>query len=507
MIIFDRENELRDLEILYKNCLSRGIGCGVIVYGWRRIGKTTLLREFVRRVNGVYINCIWISDPYVFLRLILDFLPNDLRVKYKYFLDENDPMFVLRKAFDALLSLAEKTDRKAIVLDEFHIFVEKISTRISREKGMKKELVLDDVLGLLKDVIEAKKAFWILSTSMGWEKVRETIVRPRKAESPLIAVLKKYMVKPFDKDTSIEFIRRINSTIPMSDCELIYSLSGGVPKILEVLASSYKEGEPVLDIATRLIREGEFDDFFENVIKFVAEVSKRDYTLLVQVLKTLGLDEKTTNEIASSLRMDVDSAYVLVEELVKCDIVEKRKIGRRALYKIKYPLLPLWIELKVPPERDVCSVMARKLGIALESYISELLREYAKRGAEVIIWDDTGGTFLYGSAQEIRFTPVEILKPKNAKKKYGIQKDFDLLIITKKKPIIVEIKLDWSGLNKTDINRISRIARRINGQGLIIIEKGKPKLPLITHAVRNSIVIMSGEAIRLLAKKIKFPHW
>ncbi len=505
--IFDRETELRDLERYYKDCVSLGANCGVIVYGWRRVGKTTILKEFVRKVNGVYINCIWISDPYVFLRLVLDFLPTDLVGKFKIFLGEGDPMFVLRKAFDALISLAESTGKRAFVLDEFHIFVEKVSGRIAREKKAKKEVITDDVLGLLKDIVEAKKAFWIFSTSLGWEKVRETITRPKKAESPLIAVLRKYKIEPFDKETSISFIRSINPEVPYEYCELLYRLSGGIPKILEMFTTNYEKDRPLIDQAIRFIERGELDDFFENVVKFIAEISKRDYALLTQALKAIGLEEKTTDQIAQQLRMDVDSAYVLVEELVKCEIVQKRKVGRRVIYNVKYPLLPLWVELRVPPEKNVYEIMARKLGITLESYVKEILEEYVKRNSEVHIWEDSKGTFFYGSTRELKFTPRTVLRPKDAEKKYPIKKDFDLLVITNEKPVVIEIKLDWTGLNEMDIDNILEVAHDLGGIPIIIIEKGEPKIPLIAYAAKRGVILMSGEALRLIAKKIKFAHW
>ena len=372
---------------------------------------------------------------------------------------------------------------------------------------MKKEVVIDDVLGLLKDIVEIKKAFWVFSTSLGWEKVREKITKPKRTESPLIGVLRKYKVKPFDGATSIGFIKSINPGIPHEQCEVIYKLSGGVPKILEVFATNYREDESIMEQAIKLIERGEFDDFFENVVKFIAEVSKRDYTLLMQVLKAIGLGEKTTDQIAQHIGMDIDSTYVLVEELVKCEVVGKRKVGRRAIYSIKYPLLPLWVELKVPPEKNVYEIMARKLGIALESYVKELFGEYARKNVEIHIWDDEKGTFLYGSAKEIRFRPKEILRTTDARRRYSIKGDFDLLLITDKQPIVIEIKLNWAGLRKEDIDGVLEIAHSINGIAIIIVEAGEPKIPLLIHAVKKGVIIMSGEALRLLARKIKFTHW
>ena len=504
MKIYNREKELSDLEHFYRLCVAKGISCGVLVYGWRRVGKTTILKEFVRSLGGVYINCIWISNPYVFLRVIMRFLPEEHLREAQLALHESDPIIVLKTAFDLLQKVG---DRPIVVLDEFHVFIEKMALRIARDKKTRKDIVVDDILGILKDAVESKRAFWVLSTSMGWAKIQETITKPRKIGTPLIAVLKRYKIEPFDKKSAVGFAKWVNNKVDDDVAEEIYRLTGGIPRLIEVLASNYDKRRSVMSLAVELIREGEFDDFFENLIKFIAEAAKRDATLLTQTLKALGLEEKTTDQIASFLGLDIDSAYVLVEELVKLEVVEKRKEGRRSLYRTKYPLLPLWIELRVPPEKEAYNIIATQLGITLESYVTELLGEYANQKKTVEIWDDKEGDFLYGTAQKLVFKPTSILRQKEAKKKYGLSEDFDLLILTGNRPIIVEIKLSWTSLKKEDIDNIEKAAKKIGGIPLIIVARGDPKIPLIAYAVKKRVIIMSGEALRLLAKKIGLPHW
>ena len=125
--------------------------------------------------------------------------------------------------------------------------MDKISRRIAREKKQPKDIVLSDVLGLLKEVVESKKTFWIFSSSIGWEKIKESIIKPKRKESPLIGVLIKYKIEPFNKETTIGFVRSINPSIDEIIAEEIYYMSGGIPKIAELIATEYEKGKSVYD--------------------------------------------------------------------------------------------------------------------------------------------------------------------------------------------------------------------------------------------------------------------
>ena len=503
-MMYNRERELMDLKKFYDQCFQKGINCGVLIYGWRRVGKTTLLKEFAKKMDGVYIDCVWISDPYVFAKTIAKFVTKELENEARLLLVEDDPLIMFKTSFELLSKIREKP---IIILDEFHVFLEKIATRIAREKKEKKEIVIDDLLGIIKDSIEEKNAFWIIATSLGWVKIKETLIKPRKTATPLISVIKRYPINPFNENESIGFAQWVNKEITDDEAKNIYKLTGGVPRLIEIIASNFRKEQPILSLVTHLIRSGELDDFFENLIKFVAEAAKRDYTLLIQTLKTIGLEEKTTEEVANQLGMSTDTAYMLLEELVKMELVEKNKIGRKSIYKIKYPILPLWLELRITPERDVYNILATQLGITLESYIKELITEYIRRNEEIEIYDDKEGKFLFGTTQKLSFKPIKVLRLSEAIKKYKIRGDFDLLVETADKPLLIEIKLNWSTLKEEDLESLKEASRKINASPLIIVAKGEPRIPLITKAIRKEIIILSGEAIKLLAKKVNFPHW
>ena len=281
-------------------------------------------------------------------------------------------------------------------------------------------------------------------------------------------------------------------------------------RLIEMIAINMRENKSVIKVALDLLKKGEFDDFFENVIKFVAEVSKRDYSVLIQTLKCIETGEKTTDEIAKCLSMDVDSSYVLAEELVKMDILEKNKRGRRAIYKIKYPLLPYWLSLRIQPEKNIYQLLASKFGIAIESYVRELIREYINKGKKIEIWDDKEGKFLLGTANMLAFKPIKILKLEELAKDLSKTLDIDLAIKGEEEIILIEIKTTGIKVSKEDIKELRNTVNKIRGKTvgiLVIIEPTGIALPVITEAIRNNIIILTGEGLRILAKKINFPHW
>jgi len=107
----DREYELKYLDERF-NSNSYEL---IVIYGRRRIGKTTLLEKFLKNHNGFY----FLSDKAGSER-------NAIRLKKKVatFLDE--PAIESNDFFDIIENLCRKNDsRFAVVIDEFSYLVEK----------------------------------------------------------------------------------------------------------------------------------------------------------------------------------------------------------------------------------------------------------------------------------------------------------------------------------------------------------------------------------------------
>jgi len=300
-----RGEELQQLRRYYRQCCDRSINCAVLLYGWRRTGKSALAHRFVSEVGGVVINCSWISDPKTLLIHVLDvsreICPRELIEEYVRYLDMEDRIIVLRKALEFFVKVGEKLGRSiVVVLDEFHTLIDKLSYRIARETRKKKNVVESDILWLLREFLESKRVFWILVTSMGWAKLKEMYFSEAKKEKPLSGAVIKMRLEPLKREESMELATKINPLVTREVAEAIYGISGGIPRIIEILSPNYKPSDNPITLALRLTRQGQFDEIFENIIKFIAEVSKRDYTVFVEVLKAMTANGNTAEAIAKS---------------------------------------------------------------------------------------------------------------------------------------------------------------------------------------------------------------
>lgn len=510
-IFLNRKEELEILRSYYDQCVKKNINCGVLIYGWRRVGKTALLQRFVEDLGGVYINCAWISDPKTFLHFVADSLggvaSKDFLEKFVFGLRIDDPMLTLRKALE-IFCYPEVYGRKlVVVLDEFHNFVEKISYRISRETKKKKAIVKSDVLWLLREIIESKKAFWILSTSMGWARIHEEYFDESKGEKPLSGTLVKMRIEPLDKAYSIELAKRLNNSIGDEVAEEIYNLSGGIPRIIEIISPNIRQKTTLISTVTHLVKNGQFDEIFENIIKFVAEVTKRDYSVFIETLKVLE-SQDTPEQVAKKLGIDRVSAYNILEDLVKMEILEKKKIRGRVYYSHLYPLIKVWLKLRVTPIKKITDVLATELGITAEAYIRELLREYMYQQRPLELYEDKKGTYLAGTTEHIAIKIQRVLTPKETQQ-YLKTKNADIIIIDENNELwLIEIKATLKPITAEDIKKLSDVAKKAKIKNKILAQAGQGEVEAkaISEAIKIGTIIITKQGIKLLAKKIGYPQ-
>ncbi|MGQ4891618.1 MAG: AAA family ATPase [Candidatus Njordarchaeia archaeon] len=516
-IFVNREKELKTLEDYYYQCIDKNINCSLLIYGWRRVGKTALLEVFSRRKGGMFLNCSWISDPKTFFRYVLDSMKNtygelNLIKEYEIKLREKEnPVWHFKIALDSIRNLAKHINIKPIViLDEFHIMVEKISYRVARETKKRKDVAMSDIMWLIRDALDSKEAFWILTTSMGWAKIRETYFSEKRKENPLSGVLIKIEIDPLDKDSSVELAKKLNGEIDDEVGEVIYELSGGIPRIIEILAPNYRRDIDVITMTTSLVSRGQFDEIFENIIKFIAEVAKRDYTTIIGVLKALESEGSTAKEVSSKLGIDRVSAYNILEELAKMEIVSKTRHKGRVKYRVLYPLLQTWLNLRISPIMQITQILASELGIMAESYVREMLREYAISGKTLEIYDDEKGTFLAGTADTLRIKIRKILAKREISKRLkGIKNGDIILIDNEDREWLIEIKATLKPITAKHIIKLNTIANKLGIKNKILVQLGRGEIELkaIGEAVKTGTIIITREGVKLLAKKIEYPQY
>ncbi len=507
-IFVNREKELQQLDNYFKQCRYKGVNCGILIYGWRRVGKTTLLREFVRRNGGYLIESSWISDPRSFLIYVLKLTGKTKESTYLLSSAfSSDLTMVFRSGMDILCS---SNTSNIIILDEFHILLDKLSYRIARETGKRKDIVLNDLAWLIREFVESKKCFIILATSMGWAKIKELYFPEKKEASPLMGVLIKMEIKPLDEKASKNLAKKLNPVVDENMANKIYRITGGIPRIIEIIAPNIREETNITKLIYNLTQQGQFDEFFENIIRFVAETTKRDYSIYLEILKTMEDKETSPDLIGKTINIDRVSAYNVLEELRKMEIIEKKKERGRVKYKLKYPLLSLWLQTKITPRKKITEILASGIGIMAESYVRELLREYQMKNKPLEIYDDKKGTYLAGTAEEIKIEIEKIYTKKEMEKRLKGIDNGDIIIMDKNnKEFIVEIKATLKDITVETVEKINKVATAANIENKIIMQLGpggvEPKA--IGKASKTNTLIITKEGIKLLAKKIGYMQY
>ena len=507
MVFVDREEELKALENAF-DMFRRGHLHGVLVYGFRKVGKTALVRRFVEKHGGYLLDLSWVNSVESLVKLVtqrvgiaLDNMPED----------PADVIAVALKGIDEKLS--EEGRVAPVVLDEFHVLLERLPKKIAKRYGLRMNEVFTDIVWKLRSVItSSRNAFWILVSSVGWVMLREYLEERKKAKGALLGVLGRLHVKPLSRDACMDLARALMRSADEDAIGGVAELSGGIPKIVEVLAMRYNTTrENPLKLAINAMTDGEFDELFESMIRFLAEYSRREFDTLVQALKAVAEGCKTANEVAEFLGTSRDSAYIVLEELVRLGLLDREKERVEVRYRLSYPLMREWLVLRVEPRRDTPSLLARAFGITAESYFRELLRE--AEGKVLEIYEGRRGEMFYGTKDKFILRIKRVFSKKETENFLRGIENADV-IAEDENILVFEVKAVTREISPQEIRRFSERVRKIreevrdkNVMGIFVLVEGEPSRAAVAEAVRENITILSPNFVKLLAKKLNFPHW
>ncbi len=412
----------------------------IVVYGRRRIGKTTLLLELLRRNGGIYLLARETSS--------VDNLKRFSERMAKAFNDE-----LLRKNpfqnWDAFFEyLNQKSmDRLIVVIDEFPYLV----------KGDK---TLPSILQEYWDLKLSRGKIYLVicgsSVSM-MEKIlgyKSPIYGRRTGQIKL---------HPFDFFNAREFLPNYS----IEDFVKAYSILGGTPAYLlefsdessieENLRSYFKPDSFLYSDALFILRE-ELDEprnYFA-----IMEAIARGKTTLGEIMTETGLERSLIGKYLS----------VLSElELVRREIpVTASRKSRRGRYYINDPYFTFWFRY-VHPNADLIETNQGELLVDivmndLPTYVGGIFEDVAK---QFIIRLNKAGIF--------RFTRIGRWWHKN--------EEIDLVALNEdeKKVLFVEVK--WKELNEKEVGGILRgLERKAKLVGLYGWEKS---YGLVAKKIKN----------------------
>lgn len=307
-----REKELDKLNRLYH---TDDFQCAII-YGRRRVGKTTLINEFCRDKRAVYFVAIEST--------IKNNMTNLSRSIFAMTMPglETTPTFeTLDQAFDYLYALA-KEERIVLVIDEYPYLA-----NADKSTSSVLQMYIDQKL-------KNSKLYLILcGSSMSF--MENQVLG---YQSPLYGRrTAQFKIKPFDYYTSALFYPDYS----FADKALAYGVTGGVPQYLEKI-------NPKLSLKENIIYNFLDDNgyFFEEPSNLLKQ-ELREPQIYNAIITAIANGASKLNEISTGVGLETSVCSTYIKSLISLGLLEKEKpIGeenaKKSIYKITDHMFKFW---------------------------------------------------------------------------------------------------------------------------------------------------------------------
>ncbi len=336
----NRQKELQLLENEYK---SDGFRFSII-YGRRRVGKTTLLKKYIS------------NKPYIYFLVTFETMPSILdRFKelVANYLEDEFLRGVEVKSFRQIFEyLAKQTGSKKliIVIDEFQ-YLTKIDSSITSQF----QYIVDEVL---KD----KNIHLILCgsiISMMYEQTlsySSPLYGRRTSSIKLDALEFEYLLEFFPNRDENELIE-------------LYAILGGVPKYLEL----FRESKDMFKSIEKNILDK--NAFLYEEPRFILQNEVNEPVTYFSILETIANGEHKIGNIASKLNKNVQNITSFISKLIELEILYKdipitEKLpnkSKKGLYFIKDNFFRFWFSYVLPYKSQ--------LEIENTQYVSSIIKQ------------------------------------------------------------------------------------------------------------------------------------
>ena len=398
-----RKEELNHLNELYKSNAFEFL----VMYGRRRVGKTTILQEFAEHSNSIFFPAREKNDA-----LNLD----DFSKVVQYHFDHN---FIAsfsswEDAFNYISSKVEQ--RTTIIIDEF--------TYIIKENP--------SIKSILQHVIDLswknKNIFLILCGSS--VSIMENDVMGRK--SPLHdRQTSSLEIKPFDYLESSAFFKSYTNEEKL----LTYGILGGIPRYLEAFDSNISIQK---NIETKIIRNGAYlHEEPDNLLK--AEL--REINVYSSILSAIANGRNKIIDIANFIHEDRTKVAKYLITLQTLRLIEKRvpcgesETSKKSIYVIKDNFFKFWFRYEFTNNSYYAMLGAKEASKEIMDDISNLMGD---------AFEDICKEYIIRLAKQrkLPFIPYHLGKWWGTNPVIKAQDDVDLLAIDKtgKKAIFIECK-------------------------------------------------------------------
>jgi AAA+ ATPase superfamily predicted ATPase len=421
MKFYDRAEELKNLKEIQTSSLKSSKM--TIIYGRRRVGKTTLVKKAYD--NKVYL-FVSKKNEIILCEEFIDIITNSLDIKI---LGE---FRSFAKLFEYIMQIS--IDKPfTLIIDEFQEFLyinNSIFSEIQniwdeyKDKSKLNLIFCGSIYSLMKKIFENQK-------------------------EPLFnRANNKILLKPFDIETIKEILKDNNPTYNNMDLLSFYIFSGGIAKYIEIFYD--KEAfcyEKMLDV---IFHQNSL--FIEEGKNILIEEFGKEYTTYFSILSLIANSKTSRREIESILEKNIGGYLDRLEN--EYNIIKKikpifAKEGSRSVkYEIIDNFLAFWFRF----------IFKYKSAIEIENF--EFVKEIVKRD-----FNTFAGKFL-----EKYFKEKLILSKKysfiGSYWERGNKNEIDIVAINEleKTALIAEVKINKNKINLQVLKqKAQKLEQKLNG--------------------------------------------
>ena len=320
-MFINRQKELKLLEEEYLNSDFRF----TVMYGRRRVGKTTLLKEYIT------------SKPYIYFLVTLEALPTVIERFQNLVADFLEDEFLREielKSFEQIFSYLAKQNlskKIIIVIDEFQ-YLGKLDKSIPSQF----QYIVDEIL-------KNKNIHLVLCgsiISMMYEQTlsyNSPLYGRRTSSIKLDALNFEYLSAFFPKKNEIELIE-------------LYAVLYGVPKYLEL----FKGGGDIFEAIEKNILDK--NAFLYEEPRFILQNEVNEPMTYFTILETIANGEHKLGSIAGKLNKNVQNITSFISKLIELEIIYKEvpiteklpNKSKKGLYFIKDNFFRFWFSYVLP---------------------------------------------------------------------------------------------------------------------------------------------------------------
>ncbi len=414
----NREKELKILQDEYDSDAFRFS----ILYGRRRVGKTTLLKEYMQEKPSIYFLVTLESENIVLKRfqtIVADFFEDDfLRT-----IELQD----IKQLFTYIASKQPK-EKLIIIIDEFQYL-----TKINRSMPSQFQFIVDEIL-------HESNVHLILCGSIISMMYEQTLsynspLYGRRTSAIKLEALKfKYLDNFFPNKTQNELIE-------------LYAVLYGVPKYLEM----FKDTKDIFKSIEKNILSS--SAYLYDEPRYILQNEVNEPMTYFTILETIASGEHKIGHIASKLNKNVQNITSFISKLIELDIIYKDvpiteqnpAKSKKGLYFIKDNFFRFWflyvLTHKSQLEIDNTQYVLKKIKENFSAYVAKTYEdisiEYTLKNYELLKcgrwWNKNSEIDIVGVAEDY----IVVGECKYSNKKVGI----DILESLKKKALEIELKL------------------------------------------------------------------